>query len=71
MIGHGGLLSVFLHSPDEGFWAGLEDSPPDGQILGFYNTKHSSGRIVPRVTIAENYTQTRGGCSYSWIIAVD
>ena len=42
MIGHGGLLSVFLHSPDKGFWAGLEDSPPDGQRLGFCNTKHSS-----------------------------
>ena len=29
MIGRGGLLSVFLHSPDKGFWACLGDLPPD------------------------------------------
>ena len=29
MIGHGGLLSVFFRSPDEGFWACLGDLPPD------------------------------------------
>ena len=31
MIGHGGLniVSVFLRSPDKGFWACLVDLPPD------------------------------------------
>ena len=29
MIGHSGLLRVFLRSPDKGFWACLGDLPPD------------------------------------------
>ena len=32
MIGHGGLLSVFLHSPDKGFW-----TKPSSAILGSDN----------------------------------
>ena len=57
------MESVFLRSPDKGFWACLVDLPPDiprrpetwatvcNLMLAFRTAPLSSGRIVPRVTI--------------------
>ena len=73
MLGYGGLLSVFLHWPDKWFWACPGDLPPRHA----QGSEHSSW-IVPRVAIAfyagyppEHYGQTRGGCIFPRIIAVD
>ena len=58
------IESVFLRSPDKGFWACLGELFPDSQRLGFryaiqcwnsvaFRTAPlSSSRIVPKVTIA-------------------
>ena len=54
-----GFESVLLHSPNKGFWACLGDLPPGmprrPESLFFFSKAGplSSGRIVPRVTIAK------------------
>ena len=73
-----GLGSVFLHSPNKGFWAFLGiylQACPHVQRLGCFCSKVvqlSSGRIFPRVTIAKgnsihlrvrhNIKQSIAGC---------
>ena len=44
-----GFESVFLHSPNKGFWVCLGDSPP-GMPRRSKVAPLSSGQIVPRVT---------------------
>ena len=51
-------MSVFLHSPNKGFWACLGDLPsgmPRRPETPFFSKAAplSSGQIVPRVTIAK------------------
>ena len=60
MIGHGGLFSILLHSPDKGFWACLRDLLPDSAdawvlqcILMLKQCGLPSDRIVPRATMVE------------------